>query len=328
MTQRCAQVIVSAGFVFTVLVATSAGRANQASQDPPVFRSSNDLVRVFATVTDSNDRLVTGLGQDSFEVRDKGSVRPVEVFDNTPTPIRLMIMLDVSGSMSGNMELLREAVVNLSAHLEPRDLARVGSFAGTEMKLGAEFTRDPSALLAGVPKPTRARSLEDTATPLWRALDVALQAFGARTEERRVLLVVSDGKNMPIGLGAGARTTSEEVADRARQNDVMIYAIGVRSRLSNRSAQPGSLTSSTLEDDLPSPILATLAADTGGGYVELRRSDDLKQEFARIADELHSQYLLGFTPSVRDGKVHEIKVDMKHRGMKARARRDYVAPAR
>lgn len=160
-------------------------------------------------------------------------------------------------------------------------------------------------------------------TPLWPALDAASQVLGARSEERRVLLVVSDGKNSPIGV----RTTPEDIAERARQSDVMIYSIGMRSQLSNRSAQPGSLTSSTVEDDLPAPVLARLAADTGGGYVELRRGEDLKQEFARIADELHSQYLLGFTPSVRDGKVHEIKVDLKHRGMKARARRDYVAPS-
>lgn len=322
MMRTYARAIVSAGFVSTVLVATSAGLLSQAPQNPPVFRGSNDLVRVYVTVSDSNGRLVTRLGQDSFEVRDKGQMRPIEAFDNTPTPIRLMIMLDASGSMGGNMGLVREAVENLSAHLEPRDLARVGSFGGTEVKLGTAFTRESSTLLAGVPKSAEGY------TPLFFALDAAQQVLGARSEERRVLLVVSDGKNSPVGLGAAARTTPEDVAERARQNDVMIYAIGTRSRLSNRSAQPGSLTSSTLEDDLPAPVLAQLAADTGGGYVELRRGEDLKQEFARIADELHSQYLLGFTPSVRDGKVHEIKVDVKHRGMKARARRDYVAPER
>jgi Ca-activated chloride channel homolog len=317
-----ARSVATASLIATTVITAPAGQSNTASQDQPVFRSSSDLVRVFVTVTDSNGRLVTSLGQDNFEVKDKGKVQPIEVFDNRPTPIRLMLMLDVSGSMSGNIRLVREAVDNLIAHLGPSDLARVGSFGISlekEIDVGTAFSREPSTLLAAVPMSGGGF------TPLYGAFNAALRILDTRSEERRVLLMVSDGKD---GGGRGPRITEKEIADHARQSDVMIYAIGLRSRLSNRFAQPGSLTSSTLEDDLPSPVLARLAAETGGGYVELRQGQDLKQEFARIADELHSQYLVGFAPPVRDGKVHDIEVRVKQRGMKARARRDYVAPAR
>ncbi len=70
-----------------------------AAQQTPVFRGVGDAVRVFVTVTDGDGRLVTTLQQEAFEVRDEGKPQPITLFDNTPQPIRLVVMLDVSGSM-------------------------------------------------------------------------------------------------------------------------------------------------------------------------------------------------------------------------------------
>ena len=73
----------------------------------PIFRAGSDAVRVFVTVTDGDGRIVTDLTQNDFEVRDEGRPQPITLFDNTPQPIRLVVMLDVSGSMAGNLPLLR-----------------------------------------------------------------------------------------------------------------------------------------------------------------------------------------------------------------------------
>ena len=78
--------------------------------------------------------------------------------------------------------------------------------------------------------------------------------------------------------------------------------------------------------DWPDPGLARVAEETGGGYVEIRVGQDLGAAFAQVADELHSQYLLGFVPPKRDGKVHEIEVRTAEKGLKPRARKSYVAP--
>ena len=69
-----------------------------------------------------------------------------------------------------------------------------------------------------------------------------------------------------------------------------------------------------------------MAEQTGGGYAEIRAGQDLGDAFARVADELHSQYLLGFAPPKRDGKVHEVDVRVSTKGLKPRARKSYVAP--
>lgn len=88
---------------------------------------------------------------------------------------------------------------------------------------------------------------------------------------------------------------------------------------------PGALQS-TLAMDMPDPGLARVAQDTGGGYFELRASEDLGEAFARVADELHRQYLIGYAVPERDGKVHKIDVRVSTRGLSPRARKDYVAP--
>jgi len=78
--------------------------------------------------------------------------------------------------------------------------------------------------------------------------------------------------------------------------------------------------------DLPDPGLARVAEETGGGYTEIRFGQDLAAAFAEVADELHSQYLLGFAPGKRDGKIHDIAVRVNQSGFKSRARKSYLAP--
>lgn len=292
----------------------------------PVFRGASDLVRVFVTVTDKSGRLVTALARDDFEVRDEGKPQPITQFDNTPQPVRLIVMLDVSGSMAGNLPLLRDAGRQLFARLGADDVARVGSF-GYEITISPSFTHDPNELRAALP----ATIAPDAPTPLWRAIDEALDAFKDsedREDKRPVILVLSDGKDTgPISFRQ--RPISQaEIIDRARRDDVMIFAVGMRSR-GARPIQPGigpGGLQAMLLADLPDPGLARVAEETGGGYTEIRFGQDLAAAFTEVADELHSQYLLGFAPTKRDGKVHEIGVRLNQNGLKSRARKSYLAP--
>ena len=75
----------------------------------------------------------------------------------------------------------------------------------------------------------------------------------------------------------------------------------------------------------PDPGLPRIAAETGGGYFELSSAARLMTTFARVADELHRQYALGFEPPTLDGKVHKLEVRIKRPGLTARARKSYLA---
>ena len=96
----------------------------------------------------------------------------------------------------------------------------------------------------------------------------------------------------------------------------MIYAIGLESEFFNGQRRVRTR---------PDRGLRRLADETGGGYFELKRTDELASTFSRVAQELHSQYTLGFTPATLDGREHKLVVRMKTPGMSARARRTYIA---
>jgi Ca-activated chloride channel homolog len=313
------RVLTSAAFALSAIGVLSAG-AQQ-----PVFRGTGDAVHVFVTVTDRDGRLVTTLARDDFELRDSGKPQPVTLFDNTPQPVRLIVLLDVSGSMEGNLPLLRGAADQLLAHLGKDDVVRIGTF-GHEIVISPTFTRDPDELRRALPSSIA----PDAPTPLWRAFDQALNAFKGEGEgdARPVILVLSDGKDSGMVGFRQPFVSQAEIIDRARKENVMVYAVGMRSR-GRHPMQPGigpGGLQAMMTADLPDPGLAVVAEQTGGGYTEIRFGQDLAAAFAAVVDELHSQYLLGFTPPKRDGKVHEIDVRIAQRGMKPRARKSYVAP--
>ncbi len=293
-------------------VALAAALVAQQTQTP-VYRVTGELVPVFATVVDKSERLVTTLAQEDFQVLDNGKPQPIVVFDNSPAPIRLIVLLDVSGSMKGNLPLLKAASHQLFTKLGPADAARVGFF-GNEITISPVFTNEPAKLMAAMPE-----EIENAPTPLWEAVDTAITELKG-VEQRRVVLVLSDGADS--GYRPGKKFYNQlDIVERARQEDVMIYGVGMRPRLVNSMDLKSMLDSSE-----PDPNLGKVALETGGGYIALRGNDDLNAAFTRVADELHSQYRLGFVPPARDGKTHKIEVKMKNPDLKSRARKTYVAP--
>ena len=101
----------------------------------PTFRGTSDAVRVFVTVTDRDGRLIPTLEQKDFEIRDEGKPQPITLFDNSPQPIRLIIMIDVSGSMFQAAGVIRRASIELH---DARDRWRATLM---EMTTGSGTTR-------------------------------------------------------------------------------------------------------------------------------------------------------------------------------------------
>jgi VWFA-related protein len=106
------------------------------------------------------------------------------------------------------------------------------------------------------------------------------------------------------------------VLDRARDAEVMVYAIGLQADFFNGQR---------MQRTRPDRSLRRLAEETGGGYFELKKTDELAPTFTRVAQELHSLYALAFAPTVLDGKEHKLEVRVRGQGMTARARKSYIA---
>lgn len=293
-----------------VAVAVAAGLgpavAAQAPAPPaeqPVFRAGSRIeVPIYATVLDGQGRLVTGLQQNDFTVLDNG--RPVELttFSNAPQPFTAVVMLDTSASMTNNLEFLKLAAEQFLIRLLPTDAAQVGAF-NDKIQLSGRFTNDRDALIAALDElqfgnPTR---LND-------AIDASLDAL-SRAEGRRVILLFSDGEDTASRIGFG------EVLERARDDEVMVYSIGLESEY---------MQGTRMVRSRPSRDLRRIAEETGGGYFELKRTAELAPTFTRVAQELRAQYLLAFAPATLDGKVHRLEVRVRP-GLTVRARRSYVA---
>jgi Ca-activated chloride channel family protein len=275
------------------------------SEQQPLFKSAVRTVPIYATVVDSTGRLVPDLQREDFTILDNGKPADVTLFSNESQPFTAVVMLDTSASMTANLKLLNRAAEQFLLRLLPVDRAQVGAF-NDKIQLSGTFTNDRDELIA---------SLDDlyfgNPTRLNDAIAASLDALQG-IEGRRVILVFTDGED------TASRTSFRDVQERARDEEVMVYAIGLESEYFNGVR---------LVRSRPSRDLRRIAEDTGGGYFELQRTADLAPTFTRVAQELRSQYLLGLTPAALDGKVHRLELKVGRAGLSVRARRSYLASA-
>ena len=272
----------------------------------PTFRSGTALVPILATVTDHSDHLVSGLTVEHFEVLDDGRPQAIALFENDVKPITIVMMLDTSASMTAALDQVTAAAEQFVIRLLPHDRARLCVF-NDAVVLGPEFTSDRDALARGV------RGVDyGNGTRLYDGLAVSLDALKG-IDGRKVILVFTDGEDTASKIGRRL------VTKRARDEDVMMYAIGFESQF---------VDGDEVVHTRPDPARRKLAADTGGGYYEVQRSKDLSSTFTHVLMELHSQYLLAITPRLFDGRVHKLSVHVNHADATVRARRSYLAPAR
>jgi Ca-activated chloride channel family protein len=285
-----------------VLTALGAGLTLKAQQ--PTFKTGTRTVALYATVIDAQKRLVPNLSKEDFEILDNDKVQEIQLFINEVQPITVVVMLDTSASMTGNLKLLENAAESFLMRLLPKDKGMVGAFNDKIEFFPASFTSDRDRLI---------RSLRDldfgNPTRLYDAVSESIERLKG-IEGRRVVLVFTDGDDTDSSIGQG------KVLDKARDAEVMIYAVGLRSDYFNGARQVRTRPDSGLKQ---------LAEETGGGYFELDKSSDLAPTFTRVAQELHSQYVLGFTPASLDGRLHKLMTRVKKPGMSVRARRSYIA---
>ena len=289
----------------TIALLAAATLTAAAQQEAPTFKATTQIVSVPATVLDGQGRLVPNLDQDQFSILDNGKPQDITFFQNETQPFTVVVMLDYSASMTSSLDLLRAAAEQFLLRMLPQDKGQVGAFSD-KIEFSGQFTNDRDDLISAL------RDLQyGNPTRLWDAVDQSIDMLKP-VEGRKVVLVFTDGDDTYSKIGFGS------VLDHAKQNEVMVYAIGLQSQYFNGQRVVRSQ---------PDRSLRKIAEETGGGYFELKRTDELAPTFTRVAQELHSLYTIGFSPASLDGKEHKLDVRMKQTGMTARARRSYVAAA-
>jgi Ca-activated chloride channel family protein len=290
------------GLTIGILGFVAAATSGVVGQEP-TFRSSTRIVPVVATVIDEEGRFVPGLEQDQFTILDNGVPQEITFFQNDVQPFTAVVMLDYSASMTANLDRLQAAAEQFVLRMIPEDKGQVGSFSD-KIQFSGTFTNDRDDLIFAL------KDLQfGNPTRLYDAVNESM-AMLRGVERRKVVLVFTDGDDTASRVGMG------DVLDRAKAEEVMVYAIGLESEFFNGQRRVRTR---------PDRGLRRLADETGGGYFELKKTDELAPTFTRVAQELHSQYTLGFTPTTLDGREHKLTIRIKTPGMTARARRTYIA---
>jgi VWFA-related protein len=286
------------------MLVLSAASGGAVSQQQPTFKSGTRTVPVYASVFDADGRLVPNLEQGDFEIYDNGKKQAVTIFDNKPIPFSAALTLDSSISMEMNLPFMQEAAVQFVIRLAPDDKCVVGFF-NSKIDFSPELTNNRDSLMNYI----RNNMTRGNSTRLWDGIDGAMDRLKDETT-RRVVVALTDGADF------GSAVKEGEVLERAQHEDVMVYTIGIESRFHNGERWTVSR---------PGGSFKRLASETGGGFFQLERSAELNSTFTRVIQELHSQYVLGFSPQVLDGKSHKLEVRLVKPGLKSRSRASYIA---
>ncbi len=273
----------------------------------PPYRAAVDLVTINATVTDADGALVAGLPREDFQVFEDGEPVDLQQFSNERVPIGLGLLLDMSDSMFGQRMLDARAAVErfLLDLLSPDDEFFVLAFNHLPHPLtGWTQNADEVRRALGGIQPTGATAAYD-------AILAALPLIPERSRQRAALLLISDGAD------TASDATMRDVRSALLRSDAFVYAIAIDPpdrKAINTRVSPETLRAIT---------------DASGGRTEIVTSSaDLVAATARIAEELNSQYLLGYSSPHPDGKYHSIRVHAAGDGFRVRARSGYVAAHR
>jgi VWFA-related protein len=282
----------------------------QNEQERPRFRIAVDTVSVAAAVLDDEGGLVLELPQENFTVFEDGVEQRIEFFAKGELPLRMVILLDTSGSMREKMELAQEAAIRFVRSLKPGDEVQVVEFNDRVLTL-AEFTTDFDQVEAAI-RQTSATG----ATSLYNAVYVSLkdlQRESADELDRRAIVVLSDGNDTKSIVGF------EDVREQARKSNVIVYAISLRA--TEADLKKDKYLTAKYELDV-------LARESGGLSYAPAKLSDLSGVYDEIATELKSQYSLGYvsTNTSADGAWRRLQVISKQPGTTIRTRAGYFAP--
>jgi Ca-activated chloride channel family protein len=257
---------------------------------------------------------VTDLTAQDFNIFEDGVKQEVTFFNHTNLPIALALLIDTSASMEPKLPTAQEAAAGFARKLRTQDLAEIVDFDSRVVVLQG-FTNAIPDLEQSIRKTSAGGS-----TSLYNAIYIALKdlkkvvAKNVDEIRRQAIVVLSDGEDTSSLL------PFEEVLDLAKRSETAIYSIGLRSN--------DTLSSSTKGFKEAEFVLRQFSQETGGRSFFPNQASDLANVYGQIADELSSQYTVGYTSrnAKRDGSWRRVVVRVTRPNLTARTKQGYFAP--
>ena len=289
-------VVVSSPSRAFVQLAQAQSSSSREQEKPQIFKAGVDVVSLNVTVVDAQNRYVTDITEQEFSVFEDGLKQELTYFNRTSLPIALSLLIDTSASMESRLPIAQEAAIGFARRLRSQDLAQIVDF-DSRVEIAQGFTNS----VPDLEKAIRATAAGGS-TSLHNALYISLKELAkikARSLEdvrRRAIVVLSDGED------TSSLVSYEEVMDLAKRSETAIYTIGLQPKESGQSKgfREAEFT------------LRQFAQETGGRAYFPEKIEDLKDVYAQIADELSSQYSMGYASKNprRDGGWRRIQVQV------------------
>ena len=311
------------------------------------FKSGVDLINVTATVSDATGRFVSGLKQEDFLVFEDEQPVDVTHFSADRVPVSLGVALDTSGSMAGTKIQEAQDALNRFLYdlLQPQDEIFLYRFSNVPVLL-QDWTSDRQQLSRAL-----FRITPSGGTALYDTVAEALPRAQKGKYQKKALLLITDGNDTT------SHTDVPTLKQEIHQSEILVYAIGIDGEDATYTPPPRQPSfpiplpfpggrgrggfpypggggggggygrpSRGRDDRVNVTALRDLTDDSGGRTEIIRDARDLNPSTANIADELSKQYYLGYSsPAKRDGRWHAIRVEVKNRAYRVRARKGYVA---
>jgi Ca-activated chloride channel family protein len=306
--------------LLTIVVIFALGGVVGAQTEPDeVLRTSTNLVNVFFSAVDKQDRYITILNESDVRVYEDGLEQRILTFENSKSlALSVAILIDVSGSQGNILAKEKDAVrlfTKLVANSHDDRIALV-SFAGNPYleqsltnqsvdiepvldrikKIGTQYQGLGTLLPVGA-KPATGSIIYTSA--IWDAVWLTCKGILPKPggKRRNVLVMVTDGED------TSSRATLDEAISRAVESDAVVYAIGVGD--------------TTLTDGVNRKQLTRLANETGGRFFQPKTTEDLNSSFAGIEQDLRSQYVITYKPMEKDSaSFRQVRLEITNNAMK------------
>jgi VWFA-related protein len=316
-------------FALCLLLPAASFERGQGKQELPspgsTLKVTTEVVNVYAVVKKKNGRLVADLNKDDFTLEEDKQPQVIKYFAReTDTPLTMGILVDTSPSQGRVLDVEKdEAKAFLRQILRPKDLTFVLHF-DVDVELLQDFTSDfhlldkaidENVINGGGMRTTGTYPTGDSggATHLYDAIYLSARELLKNEIGRKVLILLTDGEDQ------GSRVKLDKALEAAQKSDVIIYCINISDRAFYSHSMMGYGGDSAMRK---------ISDDTGGRVIDVKNAKDTTAAFQQIADELRTQYLLGYTPTNTklDGTYRKIQLKLHDGEYKISARRGYYAP--
>jgi VWFA-related protein len=290
-----------------------------------VVKVDTDLVTIPVSVYDRNGVYVPNLRQSDFKIFEDGREQEIAYFGRTDVPFTVILLIDTSPSTEYKIDQIRDAARAFVDKLSPEDTVMVVEFAWNVHVL-CEPTKDRQTMYTAIKKADFGEG-----TSLYDAVDYSLRKRMNQIQGRKAIVLFTDGVDT-----TSRKSSYDKTLAVAEESDSLIFPIyyntfnDMRGQAGGSAwppifGQPQVRGPSASDYALGKKYLEDLAAYTGG-RVFRPESGGLNAAFEGIAEELRSQYSIGYIPKDegKPGQRKALNVRVNMPNVAVRARDSYI----